>query len=375
MQKLLFDLSCTQPSGSGKRHGGGRYGEIIFARIAARDLPVTCFYDSAKWLNPEMKELIDTKKYDLIDISNKPVEEIIHETAATRLYSALPDPSLLQLKDVDRVFTLHGLRQLERPLDPFFWKYKDTTSERLRHIVAWLLPGWWMNRQKSKYKEIFNSGAKIITVSNHTKFAIKSFFPELNLDLQVFFSPNTSSSTLVEKSGNEPKYFLLVSGNRWDKNNLRALIAFDRLASAGLMDGYRLKITGCSADNFSYRFKNLDKIDFYGYVDDQELEKLYANAFAFVYPSLNEGFGYPPLEAMRYGVPVLASPYSSISDVLKGSALYFNPMLIEEIMGRMLMMQDGGLHDEYALLGRKQYDIIKARQDSDLDGLIDFLYK
>ena len=52
--KLLFDLVATQPNLSGKRHGGGRYGEIIFFRMLERNISFSCFYDSTLWINPSV---------------------------------------------------------------------------------------------------------------------------------------------------------------------------------------------------------------------------------------------------------------------------------------------------------------------------------
>ena len=63
-----------------------------------------------------------------------------------------------------------------------------------------------------------------------------------------------------------------------------------------------------------------------GYVSDEELVYLYKNAFLFVYPSLYEGFGLPPLEAMGYGAPVLASKIPSISEVVADAAKTFDPL-------------------------------------------------
>ena len=48
--QILFDLTATQPIGSNKRHGGGKYGEVVLRQILKRGLPVTCYYDSNKWL-------------------------------------------------------------------------------------------------------------------------------------------------------------------------------------------------------------------------------------------------------------------------------------------------------------------------------------
>ena len=170
------------------------------------------------------------------------------------------------------------------------------------------------------------------------------------------------------------KYFMLVSGNRWEKNCLRAIIAFDRMISSGVIaDEIRMKVTGATIKTYNYHIKNIHRFDFLGYVDDSELEKLYANAYAFVYPSLNEGFGYPPIEAMRYGVPVIASPFSSIPEICGDSVLYFNPFSIEEIMNRMLMILDETLHAKYSQNSINQYSKVKLRQDADLDKLIDFI--
>jgi glycosyltransferase involved in cell wall biosynthesis len=140
------------------------------------------------------------------------------------------------------------------------------------------------------------------------------------------------------------------------------------------MKGVKAVVTGCSAENFHYKIQNPDSFKFYGYVEERVLEDLYANAFVFVYPSLNEGFGYPPLEAMRYGIPVIASPFSSISEVLEEAALYFNPFSVEEIMSRMLLMMDEQRYQQYAAKGRKKFEQISSRQKEDLDALIDYLY-
>jgi glycosyltransferase involved in cell wall biosynthesis len=63
-----------------------------------------------------------------------------------------------------------------------------------------------------------------------------------------------------------------------------------------------------------------------GYVNDSELRTLYANAIAFIFPSLYEGFGLPPLEAMALGCPVLASNAASIPEVCGDAPLYFDPV-------------------------------------------------
>lgn len=168
---------------------------------------------------------------------------------------------------------------------------------------------------------------------------------------------------------------MLVSGNRWEKNNLRAIQAFDNLISNNLITDVKMKITGTDGTKFRYKIKNPDYFEFLGYVDDHKLEELYENAYLFIYPSLNEGFGYPPLEAMRYKIPVIASPFSSMAEICSQGVLFFNPYSVEEIMNRMLMMMDEQRHAEYSQKGYEQYLKIRERQDRDLDLLIEYISK
>jgi glycosyltransferase involved in cell wall biosynthesis len=279
----------------------------------------------------------------------------------------------LNVPGITRIGTEHGLRGLETPIDHFFWKYKNTLRERVKYVCTECFSKAWKNHQYHKSSGLIYSGIELVTVSNHSHSSLRSYFPQYNKEVPVFFSPNTSSTTPAVKRGGVEPYFLMVSGNRWEKNNLRAIMAFDRLVSNGQVKGMKAVITGCSPKNFRYKIQNPDHFIFHGYVEENVLEDLYANAYAFVYPSLNEGFGYPPLEAMRYGVPVIASPFSSISDVLEGSALYFNPFSVEEIMSRMLLILDKERHRDYAQRGLERYAFIKHRQDADLDAIIDYI--
>lgn len=69
--------------------------------------------------------------------------------------------------------------------------------------------------------------------------------------------------------------------------------------------------------------------------NDAMLANLYTYASAFAYPSLCEGFGIPPLEAMYYGCPVVASNVSSIPEVVGDAGLYFDPMSVDDISEKL----------------------------------------
>lgn len=374
--KLLFDLRATQPNLSGKRHGGGRYGEVIFFRMAEKGIKFSCFYDSAKWLNPEVKKVTDEKGIPLIDIAGKKLQEIVDEGGFDRVYSCLPRYETTHLLNCEMFCTQHGLRGQETPFDKAFWNYKNPLREQIKFIIKKTVPRLWLKRDMWKQRrEYINTKAKVVVVSEHTKYAVLSYFPEMKgREMPVFYSPNTSTGS-AERADTGERYFFCVSGNRWEKNNLRALEAFDRLLDCGLLSGVRMKVAGAQRDNFKHKFRHAEAFDFLGYVTDAELERLYAGAYLFVYPSLNEGFGYPPIEAMRYGVPVIASPLSSMAEVCDAGALYFNPFSVEEIMNRMLMMMDPERHAEFSARALAQHRKVSARQEHDLEAMIEYITK
>ena len=302
------------------------------------------------------------------------MKNIVNDNKINRIYSALP-VNIANIKYCEVYGTIHGLRGFETPFDNFFYLYNHHLKDKLRYIRDKIKYQYLYKRTRYKFMQKYlSNNLHFITVSEHSKYAILSYFPEMkNKEIPVFYSPNTSQGKYKKDEENTEKYFLLVSGNRWEKNNLRAIMAFDRLVSNGLLKDIRIKITGVTKCDYKYKIKNPELFDFLGYVDEDELEKLYANAYVFVYPSLNEGFGYPPLEAMRYGVPVIASPYSSIAEICSGGALFFNPFSIEEIMNRMIMILNDRIYKSYSLKGYNQYLYIKEKQDKDLDLLIDYI--
>ena len=73
------------------------------------------------------------------------------------------------------------------------------------------------------------------------------------------------------------------------------------------------------------------QIEITGYVDDRKLQELYRRASVFAFPSLDEGFGIPLLEAMHYGIPVLTSRRSGTAEIAGDAALLANPENVDEL--------------------------------------------
>ncbi|HEV2765421.1 MAG TPA: glycosyltransferase family 1 protein, partial [Pyrinomonadaceae bacterium] len=141
--------------------------------------------------------------------------------------------------------------------------------------------------------------------------------------------------------------FLLAVGTIEPRKNLLALVlAFEELVRRRAGDTrLRLVIAGprgwlsrdllARAEHWVVK----DRIRFTGYVSDEDLRALYTSCRAFVYPSLYEGFGLPPLEAMACGAPVVASRIAALAETTGKAALLVPPSdvgALAEAVGRVL---------------------------------------
>jgi glycosyltransferase involved in cell wall biosynthesis len=92
-----------------------------------------------------------------------------------------------------------------------------------------------------------------------------------------------------------------------------------------------------------------------------------------VFPSLNEGFGYPPMQSMRYGVPVAASGTTSIPEICGDAAIFFDPYSVSEIENRMIQLLDPEIYKKYSDRGLARYAEVHRRQNEDLEKAVDFI--
>jgi glycosyltransferase involved in cell wall biosynthesis len=96
-------------------------------------------------------------------------------------------------------------------------------------------------------------------------------------------------------------------------------------------------------------------VQYLGYISDQELITLYKNALVFLYPSLYEGFGLPPLEAMTIGCPVIVSNRASLPEVCGSAAIYCDPINPRDIAYKVnTIYNDSSLRRECIINGQKR---------------------
>jgi glycosyltransferase involved in cell wall biosynthesis len=155
-------------------------------------------------------------------------------------------------------------------------------------------------------------------------------------------------------------YILTVSTLYRFKNTRRLIEAFSMLHHQDRIP-HRLRIIGADADvtaaelrKIAYSLDVSDHVDFLGGVAHEELPAHYSRAAVFVYPSLYETFGLPPLEAMAVGCPVVAANASAIPEVVGQAAELVDPMDAQDIRrGIARVLFDGGRRSELIESGRR----------------------
>lgn len=132
--------------------------------------------------------------------------------------------------------------------------------------------------------------------------------------------------------------FVLAVGSLEPRKNLRTLMkVFSRLKRK------RLLVVGEKNRVFSEFLTSIkipENVEFTGRVSDETLVELYNRAGLFVYPSLSEGFGIPPLEAQACGCPVLVSNVTSLPEACGDSAIFCDPENVEDTMKKIEMILD-----------------------------------
>lgn len=199
---------------------------------------------------------------------------------------------------------------------------------------------------------IAKKAIKIITVSKFSKQEICDFYKIPSQKIYVIY--NAASNIFHQKIKNySEKYALAVSSLNYQKNFHSLIKAFNMLDDNSI----KLFLVGDINRNFAdigllEDIKGNKNIVFKGRIDDDELISLYSNAVCFIYPSLYEGFGIPPLEAQACGCPVVCSNAASLPEVCGNNVVYFDPYSIEDMRDKIQMVLDNEkLRDELRVKG------------------------
>jgi len=211
---------------------------------------------------------------------------------------------------------------------PFVLTIYDMTHEVLTDYFHY-------NDKVAEHKKLLALKAdKIITISENTKKDIVKFYNLSEKKIKVIHLASSFTEFNMDKINNVnikhklPKKYILYVGSRWGYKNFYNFI---KAISLLLKTDNDLFVACAGGGNFNENEKELlrglsmkNKV-FQFHTDDEELQALYKNALAFIFPSLYEGFGIPILESFACECPVICSKTSSLPEVAGDAAVYFEP--------------------------------------------------
>lgn len=156
--------------------------------------------------------------------------------------------------------------------------------------------------------------------------------------------------------------FLLTVGTIEPRKNLQTLVnAFEEVTGGQSQPTLQLVIAGSRGWLSEPFFNALEKspmrkrIIVTEYLNDDELRALYSSCQAFVYPSIYEGFGLPPLEAMACGAPVITSHIPALEETTGGAAILIEPTNVQELAGAIVdLLESDDLRSRFSTLGRSR---------------------
>lgn len=370
MKSVLVNLLCAQPSIEAKYHGGGEYVKTIFEHLVrnySETSRICAFYDSNRFLDKWISDLSKKQGITLYDVrDNEDINELLRRehfdilyTGAIDHYQGVEFPSGLI-----KIGTLHGLREYEAPIDKTSSMYYDRPGDIIKCNIKNAIYGKYRTNKLEAYKKGLSLYDKVICVSSHTYYSVLTQIDMSGRSLFLSYTPAKHYDGMMEIKGfNNKNYILLVSGNRWIKNCYRAILALDDLYSKNLLDKQTV-ITGGISNRIRKTIKNSKYFTILNYVDSKELEYLYNNCALFLYPTLNEGFGMPPLEAMRYGKTCVVSGVCSIPEICGDAVYYCDPYRVNEIEAHVLMALANPKNVKKVT---DRFKKISARQTEDLD--------
>ena len=234
------------------------------------------------------------------------------------------------------------------------------------HDLAFMDPRFHNTRLRLYLKLLtgvsIRRAAHVVAVSRYTKGEIERRFPHAAGKVSVVYSgldPVFENQNGAPSVSNGGRPYVLFVGSIEPRKNLKRLIRAFELAMDQTGLPHELVLCG----PWGWRYQPVvealagspmrDRIRHLGYVPSSELPRLYAGADALTYPSLDEGFGFPIIEAMSTGTPVITSDRAAPPEVAGGAALTVTPENVEAIAAAIgSVLTDPALADDLAQRGR-----------------------
>ena len=233
----------------------------------------------------------------------------------------------------------------------WLWLYTKTAVPAAKRSPFVIVPTAWSKKQVHHFTQIANEKLVVIYEAPKT----------LNNN-----EGNNKAGQLLKSLSLSTENYILHVGSVFKRKNIPALVdAFGRLKSSGY-PGLKLVLAGpAPVKQFDNDFKLIanaienaglqNDVVLTGYLRDEELSLLYKNALMYVFPSINEGFGIPILEAFKHDLPVLVANNTCLPEVGGNAVLQFNPFDTDDITLKIkTVLDDVDLQKDMINKGRKR---------------------
>lgn len=225
--------------------------------------------------------------------------------------------------------------------DAFFWQMPQN------------YPKWWRAYFLGLIKKGLKGDTELITTTEYSKKSIQKYLGK-GLPVSVIYQAPKSlngglDSLFLQESGLDSQKYFLHIGTFDRRKNLPLLVrSFGQFLERTKAD-FKLVLAGGPGQSTQMNdypvVENLieelglqEKVLLTGYVNDSRVNSLYKNAFAYVFPSENEGFGIPIIEAMGMGIPVIHSDQPALMEVAGDAGLTFKTGNQEDLVGKMIFL-------------------------------------
>lgn len=201
---------------------------------------------------------------------------------------------------------------------------------------------------RTTYRASASVSEHIITVSNFSKGRINKILKFPKERISVIYSAVYEGVTKdygysfldIQKKYDLPNKYIMTLSTLEPRKNMELLLkAYSDVQDEVDYDLVLVGRKGWKMDEVLEKYNSKKRIHITGFVDDKHVSVIYNNAMCFVFPSLYEGFGLPPVEALSLGTPVIASNAASIPEILMDRAVYFKSNSLKDLKCLLLKIK------------------------------------
>lgn len=384
---ILFDLFSTQ----GTINGGGEYVKTVFLalmeKVKLEQLQVNVFamYDSTAKMAFDGLQLEDIVKLDnvkMVDVVGRSIPQLTKDLKIDVFFIGIA-------QKIAKYFRLDGL-ECRTVCVIHDMAHQEAQNVGLpQYLVQYNLKEWlkqfalnkWFESKRHINRDLYsmidclnNIHTDYVAVSEYSKNSIL-YLTNIDSDkIHVLYSPlkanvmhqTVDNQTLKSLINKREKYFLVVSANRPLKNAIRVIHAYKKF----------IKDTDSKIKLVTIGYRQSPVCEGHlvlPYLSESDLENAYKHCYALVYSSMLEGFGYPPVEAMKFGRPVISSNVCSMPEILGEAPIYVSPFYETDIYRALRALSDESVACKLSEKSLCRFSTVENRQKEDLEKLLNLI--